>query len=951
VGSLDGQIIRGYEFLKPIGSGGYGMVYEALEQAVNRPVAIKVILPDYANQPEFIANFEQEARLVAQLEHPTIVPLYTYWQDDQGAFLVMRYIKGGSLRDMLKKQGALPLSQTTRILTQVAEALQVAHEFGVVHRDLKPDNILIDERGNAYLTDFGIAKHIDGNKSAPDAIKGTFAYLSPEQIQAEAVSAQTDIYAFGIMLYELLAGKHPFQDAPIGVMIVKHLHENLPSLRPLRPDLPEDIDNIIQKATHKDPQQRHTSVLELSQALNTSVMAQPQNIISPLSAKPIATSPEQRNRASMLQNVRKFWIEGVLENSLHGANLLSLGMQLDSKAVDNLWNTILRTPHGETTLASDTDISHVFDRMNGKLLILGDPGSGKTTTLLELTRHLLDRAMLDTVHPIPVIFNLSSWGEKQQPLTDWLIDELGSKYQVPKKVAQTWVEGDDLLLLLDGLDEVIAMQRDGCVQAINTYRAEHGFVDMVVSSRITDYEALANRLKLNGAIVIQPLNAEQIDRYMNSFGTELATIQRMVTEDNTLRELARSPLMLNIMALAYRAVSEAEVKHLYSPEAQRQHIFAVYVQRMFERRMGEMRYPPEQVVHYLAWLAHQMQAHAQSVFQIEKLQPTWLNKQQWQGYYWGYIALAIMTEAGIFALAWYLTASIFGIPSELLGLTILLSQSLVVWALATDRMLNRGWLLLTSVAFGMSVGLPIALSKGLPSGIIAGTFFMFVAGGQNYFADLNNKRINSTLNSIILTEKLRLSITAINPRAGIGGFLLGMIPLLVFLPLLGVEAPLPRLLLAIGISGAITAVSLLVQSGLITQDIEQRIVPNQGVWNSARSAFLIGLMVGIANFIANTLAFLLVTVPEFAIRIGLGTCLALFIFTSQQFGLSALLQHFSLRQALHRDGAIPQNYARFLDYTTDLIFLRKVGGGYIFVHRYLLEYFAELDNKDSSNTQ
>ena len=208
-----GKTIREFEILSELGVGGYGAVYRAHDTSVDRDVAIKIILPQYAEKLDFKQRFESEARLVAQLESRQIVPLYSYWQDEQGAFLVMRYIRGGNLRRIMAKQSALSLAQTIRVVSDIAEALSVAHENDVVHRDLKPENILIDERGNAYLTDFGIAKrttHAE-NITEADAIVGTLPYLSPEQINNIDISSQTDIYSFGILLYEMLAGKHPFQ--------------------------------------------------------------------------------------------------------------------------------------------------------------------------------------------------------------------------------------------------------------------------------------------------------------------------------------------------------------------------------------------------------------------------------------------------------------------------------------------------------------------------------------------------------------------------------------------------------------------------------------------------------------------------------------------------------------------------------------------------------------------
>jgi serine/threonine protein kinase len=158
---LSGQEIRGYKLIDCIGEGGFGVVYRAKQPAVDREVAIKVILPEFAKHPEFVQRFETEARMVAKLEHPHIVPLHDYWRDDEGAYLVMRWLRGGSLREALK-EGPWGIEAAGQMLEQIADALTVAHKLGVVHRDLKPENILLDESGNAYLTDFGIAKDLSG---------------------------------------------------------------------------------------------------------------------------------------------------------------------------------------------------------------------------------------------------------------------------------------------------------------------------------------------------------------------------------------------------------------------------------------------------------------------------------------------------------------------------------------------------------------------------------------------------------------------------------------------------------------------------------------------------------------------------------------------------------------------------------------------------------------------
>ncbi len=162
--TLSGQTLKGYEIHECIGQGAFGAVYRAYQSIIDREVAIKVILPQYANQPDFIRRFETEAQLIARLEHLHIVPLYDYWRDPDGAYLVMRYLRGGSLKAWIA-QGALDPGEVLRLIEQIAQALAVAHRHGVVHRDIKPSNILLDEERNAYLADFGIAKVLGSEQS------------------------------------------------------------------------------------------------------------------------------------------------------------------------------------------------------------------------------------------------------------------------------------------------------------------------------------------------------------------------------------------------------------------------------------------------------------------------------------------------------------------------------------------------------------------------------------------------------------------------------------------------------------------------------------------------------------------------------------------------------------------------------------------------------------------
>jgi WD40 repeat protein/serine/threonine protein kinase/DNA-binding SARP family transcriptional activator len=263
---------RGYKLLEQIGAGSFGAVYRARHPEVDREVAIKVILPQYANQPDFIRRFETEAQIVAHLEHPHIVPLYDYWREPDSAYLVMRYLRGGSLASLLE-HGVLDLEALMTLVQQLAAALGAAHREGIVHRDIKPGNILLDESGNFYLSDFGIAKDIsvDPQASSTGGIKGSPLYMSPEQLLGQPVTPRSDIYSLGLVLYQVLTGTPPYTDDSVAALIERQLHQPLPLVTALRPEIPEEIDQVLQVATSKQPDRRFRDVVELVQAFQAAL--------------------------------------------------------------------------------------------------------------------------------------------------------------------------------------------------------------------------------------------------------------------------------------------------------------------------------------------------------------------------------------------------------------------------------------------------------------------------------------------------------------------------------------------------------------------------------------------------------------------------------------------------------------------------------------------------------
>ncbi len=285
--------LRGYRLLAPIGEGAFGSVHRALQAQVGREVAVKTIHPRFANDPDFIRRFDAEAQMVARLEHPHVVSLYDYWREPDGAFLVMRYLRGGSLKTRLE-EGPFSPESAARMVDQLALALDAAHRQGVIHSDVKPGNVLFDDDDNAYLSDFGMARDL----ATAEAVKGAGSsplayYLSPEQILGHDVTPGTDVYGLGVLIFEALAGRHPFADATPAEALRKHVTESVPPIGALRPQLPDAVHDVIARATAKDPAARYPDAPALASALRQALAETPR----PLPSRRGHEEPVQRSSA------------------------------------------------------------------------------------------------------------------------------------------------------------------------------------------------------------------------------------------------------------------------------------------------------------------------------------------------------------------------------------------------------------------------------------------------------------------------------------------------------------------------------------------------------------------------------------------------------------------------------------------------------------------------------
>lgn len=782
------------------------------------------------------------------------------------------------------------------------------------------------------------------------------------------------------------------------------------------------------------------------------------------------------NRSRMIKRMRATWIDGVLKNSLY-ATVIALGLQKRPDALENPWKLAVQETTTNTPprpLPPGTSIAEVFEDAEGELLILGEPGSGKTTLLLELARTLLQQANRDETNLIPVVFNLSSWATKQLPLDEWLVDELCIKYYVPRKVAHQWVQDDQLVILLDGLDEVAQGARVACVKAINSYKKQHSIVQIVICCRTTEYFAIETRVGLQQAVMIQPLTSEQIAAYLSRAGKRLDAVHVLLQNDPELQELASVPLMLNILSLTY---ADKSIDNFVDAPMTQQRIFSDYVERMLARR-STSRYTPEQTTSWLSWLAMRLKQFDQTVFYIERMQPEWLSDNR-QLHQYRLTVMCLIYSLQSFVIAGLVAClrgdsyprepGLFywiggGLGNSILGwmhngiggglrgatsLEIPFSLVTILTILTTQRKTISSFnvrivaeSLRDGLIFGGIIGMLFSLilaniTQGLSFGLLSGLIVTFLSASSLIVTkDMHKSMV------LLLRDRLSLFPTVfvsgwisffsvyslesgrVNSVAIVFGALVSFFCGVTFglwkkgtdwIVDLGIEiqpaeivswvAPSSKELIGsirTGLTGGIiimVTTTLVVgfasnlfygtpygiQYGLIfglivgliagtsqvlseilakmwsssTLSNENIMNPNEGIHRSTKNAIMAGcitapisgvaswLICGFAFGVIGHLASWPILAGGFALIFGMFFGQAFFLFN----GGIATLEHYLLRWYLWRNSSLPWKYIHFLDYAVERIFLCKVGGGYIFYHRLLLDYFASLpiwDKKSNS---
>jgi energy-coupling factor transporter ATP-binding protein EcfA2 len=675
-----------------------------------------------------------------------------------------------------------------------------------------------------------------------------------------------------------------------------------------------------------------------------------------------AGANEPRNRTRMLERVRSFWVRGVLEQSLDRVARVELGLETRPDAVARPWGLLVQPQDGAPRpLPAGVGIAAVFEQLGQSVLILGAPGAGKTTLLLELARHLLDRAGEDPTHPIPVVFTLSSWAVRRSSLDTWLVEELHDRYDVPRAIGRAWVRDEQVLPLLDGLDEVARAHRPACVEAINAFRDEHGLLPLAVCSRLADYQELGRQLRLREAILVQPLTREQVTGYLKEAGRPLAGVRAALRDDPQLWELLESPLLLSIVSLAYQGMPAAAVRAMGSAEERRRHLFGAYVDRMLERHVRPKASTGAQTLRWLAWLAGRMRAHDQSVFYLEQLQPDWLlptRRQQWLVTTGLAVILGVLVTVLLFpavSFASVVAGMVVGLFAR--GRTIRPVERIGFSRIGYRRRLAArfGWGVLVGEALLALIVLPEWLRPrvecftwsrapidcrlpGVAFRQAQHTDFIYIVQGTLLFGVLGGL-IAGGIGGVLSTV---ISSRHAEPNQGIRrSARRGLLVYLTFWPILFLLGTLQSL--------GETGLDVSALAGyLVTLALYASWALPAILWTGGRTSsphlrprlLLIGRSIWLP-YVLLTSVYLMIVYSVIAFLV-----LPVVLWA----GGRASLQHLTLRILLVRNRTAPWKYIDFLDEATDRLLLRKVGGGYVFVHRLLLDYLADTDTHGAAET-
>ncbi|MEA5622444.1 CHAT domain-containing protein [Nostoc sp. UHCC 0251] len=647
-------------------------------------------------------------------------------------------------------------------------------------------------------------------------------------------------------------------------------------------------------------------------------------------------APQLENRKLLLERVKqevtKRWNQ-FLQRSILGENIvINLIKEQQPDKVESFHDIKTGTkPYKE--LSNDTRILEVFDSedIRGRLLILGAPGSGKTTSLLELSKALIERAENQLDAPIPIIFNLSSWKDNRQSIAHWLEAELKSKYNISIEFAQELIKKHQILPMLDGLDELAtSVEQELCVQQINKFIQEedYKFHPIVVCSRSQEYSSYSTKLKLDGAISINKLTAQQIQEYLTNTGHN--NLWKAISNKPKIMELVTTPFWLKITIISYQEITFDKWQSKKNTTQQLNYLFSAYVRRMFKRDITTRAYtnrkPPttQKTIIWLIWLATVLENDSQSEFLIEKMQPSLLEDKRQYRIYLICVKLmfGLVVGQGIGLILCVIFKFLFG---QFIWVGNGLSIGLILAAKIGDKIHpieSREWSFVNALT-GLKSGILYGLTIGFVLSIIAEIIIKY----NSLIFYINKNTIKIEVFIPILMKLL--------PSVIYWSFSLAMILGITFGILEGYIKPKPN----------IKSTSKF---------------PNQVIWNAAANSvvsfLIIGLALGIGfwviDVLTNGIVKQLFNYPFSGLVLGLVGALPYRLIDVKR-GTSSIasIQHFTLRFILYLNGCIPWDFARFLEYCTERSFIQRIGSRHSFFHPIVQERFAKKDPKSISPTR
>ena len=595
--------------------------------------------------------------------------------------------------------------------------------------------------------------------------------------------------------------------------------------------------------------------------------------------------------------------------------LIDLEMEWSAADMPHPFGMTMPRPNApDLSLTTGAPLAAVFEQFGHRLLFLGVPGAGKTTVMLDLARTLLDRAESAPHMPIPVVFTLSSWPGKEKPMADWLVDELRARYDVPEKLARYWIEHCELALFLDGLDEVASEHRSDAIAALETLRISFLALWLVVCCRQADYEELAaqgTEFEHVNAVRILPLTPVQIEAYLASLSGPIPMqLRAAIAHDPALLEVADTPLMLNVMLLAGDTIVQAAPASADDPDVPRTRIYDAYLSTIFTRfRSGPISTSAE-IVLYLQWLASKMIDHGQTVFLLERMKRSWFNRP-WQCYLWSLVLGLVFGLIG--TLSGGLVGGFIGITvGTVLGLRHIAVQEQMHFRTNLSDLRNG---LVAGIASTTVVVTVFTFIGGL-NGMLNTPTCIELGDFSSLSAQIGDEYWCYSPDSTSLVPSTKGTPTAQEIDALVDGLRIGLIVGLVFGFLIG---------LLIIMTDRSTSLEL----------SNQHTKPNSGIRQLSRFGIIYGL---IFVFSAGTVFGVL-----YGVIAGMNAGIIGGLIGGLLFGWADVIKHYILRCVLALDGSMPLNYVRFLDHCVDRILLRKVGGGYIFIHRTFMEHMANID--------